>query len=292
MRRLRTGPTGVAAVLALLASGCTSDDASAPWGSHPSTDAAAETAADGTSKDVTGPLDSGTGTDQQSPQEDAQPELDADAAEAAPEDPCPALPIPSTCFGRSVVYREWSLTATGDGAYFADQAPWRLGFNRLHGDVWIVKFRVEDNTYFGRVSAGGNSTGGTAWIATDPCDPSFAIQSGLVTWSGMGGGMLDFVVARNDDDAQKLHLDPAYEAWSKTPQLKGQHCYYAVFENTSQPPSVPATVDWFTTVPDDCGSVNNTPDCYYLAIDMSHLLHDPSNGTVVQSAIIPGLSNP
>ena len=100
----------------------------------------------------------------------------ADAATASSDaafEPCPALPIPATCNGRTVVYREWGPEAKGDGAYFADQAPWRLGFNRLHGEIWIVKIALEDNSYLGTVSAYGDNVGGTAWITVVYC-PAFS----------------------------------------------------------------------------------------------------------------------
>ncbi|NMB75046.1 MAG: hypothetical protein GYA21_07940 [Myxococcales bacterium] len=220
----------------------------------------------------------------------------ADATDHGPEDPCPELPIPPTCFERSVVFREWSLGATGDGTYFASQAPWRLGFNRIGGMVWLVKIRLEENTYMGRVSAYGDSTAGVAWIADAPCDPSSALEDPpLVAFGVHGGGSIDFVVAKNDADAERLRSDPEYRdrfRWS--PILRGGRCYYAGFENTDYVTPNPLTAEWFATTPDTCGYTdpegNWVPACYYLAFDFGHLLHEPASGQVFAGNVIDGLT--
>lgn len=206
-----------------------------------------------------------------------------------PTDPCPNLPLPPTCLNRSVVYREWGPAAKGDGVCFAGQAPLRLGFSRVHGAVWIVKFHVEANTYVGRISGYGDSVGGTFWISDDPCNPTFAITNHTQIFTGQGGGTIDFVVAR--DDVQKLQSDPMYSSQYDTlPQLRGDHCYYAVFENTDFPAGG-VTADFLATTPDPCGNAND-PSCKYLAFDFNHLLHDVTTGDTIGSNVLPGLSTP
>jgi hypothetical protein len=213
----------------------------------------------------------------------------ADGADAAPEDPCPTLAIPTTCFGREVMYREWGPTAIGDGSYFADQAPYRLGFNRIQGRIWIVKVKLEENTYRGRLSAYGDADVGVAWISDKPCDATFAETSSLIAWGLHGGGSLDFVVAKDAADSQKLKTDPTYAGYAKTPQLRGGHCYYLAFENTdyTYPSKFDAT--YITTAKDECGASGNGT-CYYLAMDFGHLLHDITSGQVFAGNVIPGLT--
>jgi hypothetical protein len=217
----------------------------------------------------------------------------ADAATASSDaafEPCPALPIPATCNGRTVVYREWGPEAKGDGAYFADQAPWRLGFNRLHGEIWIVKIALEDNSYLGTVSAYGDNVGGTAWITDQPCDAAFAVDHKLVAYGNHGGGSIDFVVVQSDADAQKIANDPTLKAQlGAMPQVFGGRCYYAEFENTDWPTG-PVTADFFATTADSCGN-DTDPSCYYLAFDFGHLLHDPTSGDLFQGRVIQGLTH-
>ncbi len=220
--------------------------------------------------------------------DDGRPPHDDDAGTAIdaappPKDKCPALPIPATCNGRSVVYREFGPNAKGDGTYFADQAPWRLGFNRIQGNTWIVKFRTENDTYSGRISAYGDNTGGVAFISDKPCDATFAIANRTVTYGNTGGGMLLFKVARNAADAQTLKSDPKFYNPSI---LEADHCYYAVFQNTGQPPSSAVDLTFINTAPEQCG---NELGCYYLAFDMGHRLHDFSGRTVAGN-VIPGLT--
>jgi hypothetical protein len=105
-----------------------------------------------------------------------------------------------------------------------------------------------------------------------------------------GGGSMNFVVARDDADAQTLRTNSAYASYKWMPQLRGGACYYAAFENTDQWPMGPVTADWFTTVGDDCGDFAMSPDCYYLAFDMGHFLDDPVSGQRYQGRIIPGLT--
>lgn len=213
-----------------------------------------------------------------------------DATSAPPSDPCPTLPTPGTAFGRNVVYREWSASATGDGAYFASQAPWRLGFNRLHGNVWIVKFRTEAASYFGRISVGADSTAGMTWISDTPTDATFAVQHKLVTYGTHGDGMIDFVVVKDDADALRIATEPAFASLRSSPQLRGDHCYYVAFENVAGTPANPLTSSYFATAPDDCGALNGTPDCYYLAFDFNHRLHETTQGQVVAGNVIAGLT--
>lgn len=195
-----------------------------------------------------------------------------------PPDPCPNLTIPAQCFGRDVLYREWGPSAVGDGTYFVDQAPYRLGFTRYGGRVWIVKFKTEDNNYRGRISAYGDSKGGAAWISDKPCDPTFAFASKLAAWSGAGGGDLSFVVARNETDAQALKA-----AYPADPQLLGGHCYYIVFENTDYP-SAGLDANFLNTATDPC-----SPDCWYLAFDFNHFLHN-LDGQTVAGNVLPGFT--
>jgi hypothetical protein len=218
-----------------------------------------------------------------------EPDAGADAGtDAGSIDPCPTLTIPATCFGRNVVFREWSPSATGDGSFFSSQAPWRLGFTRTPGTVWLVKFRVEDNTYLGKVIGYGDGPSGTAWISDQPCDPSFAITHNLITFGARGGGMVQFIVVHDDADERRLATDSAFQAYQfyAAQHLRGGHCYYAAFENTDQPPST-FTPGWFTSTADGCGS----PDCYYLAFDFAHLLHDPTSGSVFGGNVISGLTH-
>jgi hypothetical protein len=217
----------------------------------------------------------------------------SDAAEdvgvEASVEPCPTLPIPTTCFGREVMYREWGPNATGDGTYFADQAPYRLGFNRVQNRIWIVKFQVEENTYRARLSTSGDSptTSGHTWISDQPCDAQFAIDNQLVTWGAHGGGMLLFNVVKNDADANTLKTDPKY--LDQTPQLRGGHCYYLAFENLDGVPQSAITADYIATAGDNCGA-NGDGTCYYLAMDFLHYLHDITTGQVVAGNVIPGLT--
>lgn len=213
----------------------------------------------------------------------------ADGGGGAPVDVC-SLPIPPTCLGRSVVFREWGPNAVGDGTYFASQAPYRLGFNRMQGFIYLVRFRVEANTYWGRVSAYGDATAGAAWISDRPCDPAFAVQNRLVAFGNHGGGSLDFAVVRNDADAQRLLTDPAYQSYRNTPQLRGGGCYFVAFENTDYVPTTPL-LDWLQTTPDTCMDINGNPGCYYLAFDMSHELRTATGG-LIPSHVIPGLTQP
>ena len=206
-------------------------------------------------------------------------------------DPCPNLPIPPTCNGRSVIFRDWGPSAVGDGTYFASQAPFRLGFNRMQGFIWVVKFRTDANTYMGRVSAYGDGTPGTAWISDHPCDPTFAVTSRLTAWGNTGGGTMHFTVARNDTDAQRLKSDPAYQAYWQTPLLRGGHCYYLAFENTESPLAAP-TVAWLQSTQDTCQDINGNPGCYYLAFDMFHYLRDPISNGLMNGNVISGLTQP
>jgi hypothetical protein len=213
------------------------------------------------------------------------------ADEASPDAPveaelCPSLPIPPTCNGRNVVYREFGPNAVGDGSYFASEAPWRLGFNRHQGVTWIVKFQTEADTYLGKVSAYGDNTGGLAWISDKPCDPTFAVTNHLVVYGNHGGGTNLFVVARNDADAATLHTNPAYTSYKNVPQLRGGGCYYAVFQNTAQAPTGAPDVSYINTVAEACG---NESGCYYLAFDMGPRLHTFTNQTIAGN-VISGLT--
>jgi hypothetical protein len=204
-------------------------------------------------------------------------------------DPC-TVPIPTTCHGRSVVFREWGPNAVGDGTYFASQAPQRLGFNRMQGFLYLVRFRVEANTYWARVSAYGDATEGAEWISNQPCGPSFAVDHSLWTWGVHGGGNLDFIVTRNEADAQTLKNDPAYAAYRQSPQVRGGTCYFAAFENTGGIPTMPYAA-WLQNTPDTCMDIYGNPGCYYLAFDMSHELRTPTGG-LIPSHVIPGLTQP
>ncbi|MBK6691537.1 MAG: hypothetical protein IPG50_04945 [Myxococcales bacterium] len=213
------------------------------------------------------------------------PSLDA---AAAPIDPCPTLPVPSTCFNRNVVYREWGPSAVGDGTYFASQAPTRLGFNRVQGNVWIVKFRTEANSYAGRVTASGDSSGGIAWISDSPCGPAFAVANRLVTFEVHGGGSLNFLVVKDAADAQKIATDPALASWRSSPKLKGDTCYYAGFQNSTHPTFPIGESAWDLT--DDCGASTGGASCYYLAMDFAHYLH-PFSGGIMAGNVIAGLTH-
>ena len=212
-----------------------------------------------------------------------------DASDAGASDPCPTLTIPTTCFGREVMYREWSATAKGDGTYFADQAPYRLGFSRVKDRLWLVKVQLEENTYLATLSAYGDNSGGVAWISDQPCDATFAEKEKLASWGAHGGGTLDFVVAKDEASAQKLKTDPAYASYAKTPQLRGGHCYYLAFENTAGFPAALPDVTYISTAADDCGESGNGT-CYYLAMDFSHRLHDITSGQLASGKVIPGLT--
>lgn len=204
----------------------------------------------------------------------------------APLDPCPTLPIPSTCRNRNVVYREFGPNAVGDGSYFADQAPWRLGFNRTQNTIWIAKFRTEANTYRGRVSAYGDSSGGVAYIATDPCDPTSAIADKTAVYGNHGGGSIDFIVVNSAADAATLKSTYPY---SYSPQLKADHCYYAVFQNVAEVPQALVDKAFLDSSTDTCGA-NTGGVCYYLAFDFGHRLHDMATGTLFAGSVIAGFT--
>jgi hypothetical protein len=206
-------------------------------------------------------------------------------AGVGPTDPCPDLPIPATCFGRSVVYRDWGPEAVGDGTVFASQAPWRLGFNRRTATIWIVKFQTESDSYRGRVSAGADASGGALWVSDTPCDAGFAIDRSLVGWGPHGTATVDFLVARNDEDAARMAID-----FPPEPQLRGGHCYYAVYENVGELTTGsfdeafledPTAIDGCGTGPEGDGT------CFYLGIDMGHRLHT-FDGTTFAGNVIPG----
>jgi hypothetical protein len=221
------------------------------------------------------------------------PAVDAAAQDAAaPVEACPDVPIPATCYNRSVIYREWGPGAVGDGTYFVDQAPQRLGFTRNNGFIWIVKLRLEPNTYLGRLTATGDTTPGATWISREPCSAADAFASGLAAYGNTSGGMLLFTVVRDDTDAETLRSDPAYAPrYGQTPQLRGGHCYYFVFENVGPYPD-PFDLAYVSTSPDWCFDIEGNPTCWYLAMDFFHLLHDPTTGAVASGAIIDGLTQP
>jgi hypothetical protein len=237
--------------------------------------------------DASPPVDGGATLDVMQAN-DASSADSADAFEAGPPDPCPMLSIPPTCANRDVVYREWSPKAKGDGTYFVGQEPWRLGFNRLQNKIWIVKFKTDANTYFGRVSAYGDNSGGVGYVSDKPCDPTFAVANKLAVYGNHGGGSIDFVVARNASDAQALKTSPQYANYKNMPQLQGGACYYAVFENVNMWPQ-PLDVNFLQTIGDDCGS-NYDGSCYYLAFDFGHLLKDPVSMNTFQGNVIAGLT--
>jgi hypothetical protein len=240
------------------------------------------------------PGPSGTGTGETAdggvskPSADAGP-TDAGPVDAAAEDPCPNLPIPTTSFNRNVMYREWSETAVGDGVYFAGQAPGRLGFNRVQHRLWLAKFRVEANTYLGRISAYGDSTGGIAWISDSPSDPSFAVQHHTLVYGTHGGGSIGFVVVENDAAATAIATNPAYALYKSMPQLRGDHCYYAGFENVETYPTTAIDTSFWSSA-DNCGASSGGV-CYYLAFDFSHFLHQPLTGNVMGGNVIAGLTH-
>ena len=97
-----------------------------------------------------------------------------------------------------------------------------------------------------------------------------------------------FVVVHDAADAQQLATNPAYASYKGMPQLAGGHCYYAMFENAAQPIATAADVENAT---DSCGVHNSTPDCYYLAFDFWHLLHDPTTGALFTGNQIRGLTH-
>lgn len=217
---------------------------------------------------------------------------DAGPGDATPDagsgDPCPTIAIPTQCFGREVMYREWGASAVGDGTYFASQAPGRLGFTRVQGRLWLAKVQLEENTYIAKLSAYGDSVGGVAWIGDKPCDATFAADNKLTIWGNHGGGMLLFAVVKDDTDAQKLKTDPAYSSYASLPQLRGGHCYYLAFENTS---GFPTALDaaYISSSADDCGA-GGDGTCYYLAMDFGHRLHDITSGQLIAGNVIPGLT--
>ena len=138
-----------------------------------------------------------------------------------------------------------------------------------------MKFRVEDNTYRGQVSAYGDQTAGVTWVSDKPCDPTFGVANKLVEHEGD----LNFVVARNAADSPQLRATPAY---ASTPQLRGNHCYYLAYENAKF--GTPMDVNYISTAPDLC-----TAGCYYLAMEFRHLL---AGATLGPQARIPGLTLP
>ena len=180
--------------------------------------------------------------------------------------------------------------ATGDGTYFAGQEPGRLGFTRVQNRMWVAKFRTEAASYHGRISAYGDAHAGVAWISDDPCDAAFGAANELVVWSQGGGGMLTFVVVRDEDEA-KLDSDPALAAWAKNARLRADHCYYVAFENTTTVPPTAYDESYVESVGDDCGATGDGT-CYYLAMDFNHLLHSVTSGQLVAGNVIPGLTMP
>jgi len=207
----------------------------------------------------------------------------------APGELCPDLPIPDTCYGRHVVYREWSPGVSGDGSYFAGQEPDRLGFTRSNGAIWVVKFQVEVNTYEGVVAAYGDTVPGAAWISSRPCDVADAFALPLVNFSLTGGGTLRFVVAKDDADAETLRNDPDYAPdYGRMAQLRGGGCYYLAFESTGAHPE-PLSADYLATTEDWCGR-DTGGACGYLAMDFSHWLHHYETGNARRDGIISGLT--
>lgn len=213
----------------------------------------------------------------------------ADAAPPPPVDPCPNLPIPGVAFNRNVLYREWSLSATGDGTYFASQAPYRLGFTRVQNRIWIMKFRTEANSYRGRMSAGADSDPGLAWISNAPDDANWALKNNLVSLTPHGTAMLDFLVIKDDADANTVATNSAFAQLRGMPTLRGDHCYYFGYENVSTLPSTAIDASFWSSA-DECGATGNGT-CWYLGLDVNHYLHDPGTGATIAANVIPGLTH-
>lgn len=228
--------------------------------------------------------------------DDGGPGDAADSGDPGVSDPCPDLPVPTSCFNRSVVYRVWGPDAKGDGTFFSDQAPYRLGFNRIENLVWIVKFRTDPNTYRARLSAYGDSSAGIAWIGESPCDPGFAITQRAYEYGIHGGGDISFLVIRDAADAERVRTESPYrEDYASWPKLWGGHCYYLGFENTGYEVPQPMTADFFSSTPDTCGHTlpdgSYDPSCYYLAMDFFHYLMDPITGDIMRGSVIDGLTH-
>jgi len=240
-----------------------------------------------------GPADTGVTLPDGYPPDGSVPDASmlADSSDSAspPTDPCPNLPIPTTAFNRSVLYREWSPSAVGDGTYFVSQAPYRLGFTRVQHRLWIMKFRTEANSYVGKISAGSDSVGGLSWISSTPDGASWALQNDLVAWSGNGNSLLNFIVVKDDADESKLATDPALAQWRGMPVLRGDHCYYFGFENATTYPAAGIDASYWNSS-DECGATGNGT-CWYLGIDVGHFLHDPTSGATVVGNVIPGLTH-
>jgi hypothetical protein len=276
------------ALLLVTAPSCTNDTAAAPSLGGDGGSLPADAAVD--APDPDGGAGGSVLTDGSVPDADAAGGSAGGSDAGAPEEPCPALTIPTSCFGREVMYREWGATATGDGTYFVDQAPGRLGFTRLQGRMWVVKFQLEANSYFGRISAYGDASGGFAWISRDPCDAVFAVDNLLATYGVAGGGDLSFVVVRDDADEAILDGDPTYAAWRTNPRLRGGHCYYVAFENATPYPEFPLEAADIETAVDECGATGDGT-CYYLAMDFNHRLHDITSNQLVAGNVISGLTH-
>lgn len=111
--------------------------------------------------------------------------------------PTPTGPvtIPNSCFGRSVVYRDWTTAARGDGTFGNDpREPDILWFGDRPGRAHIIRFKPDDAIYNGDISAtfdmGADSFG---FLSTLPCDFSTVVKTNTVVAAAHGNAGTDFV---------------------------------------------------------------------------------------------------
>ncbi|MFO0669265.1 MAG: hypothetical protein U0235_06485 [Polyangiaceae bacterium] len=142
-----------------------------------------------------------------------------------------------------------------------------------------MKFRTEANTYFGRISAARTRPPPSRGSPTRrPTRPSREEQPRELRHDGVG--TVDFVVVRDAADAARIATEPAFAGLRGASKLEGDHCYYVGFENVAGVVANPLTASYWSSAPDDCGTQNGTPDCYYLGIDFNHISrrHDGPDG--------------
>jgi len=201
-----------------------------------------------------------------------------------------------------VVYRDWTVNAKGDGSFFSNQAPGRLGFTRYYGVMHIVRFKTDDNIYLGSVTAGGDLTISSTFISKNPCDPASIptnAPSGMYVAKaaqvGIDGGHFNFIVATQDQyTAMKASSNASVASWAKFNVRLEPNSYYYLHSYNAV-----STVIANPNAPDDCvdpytGQPKN--NCYYLAMDFNHLLYNvyPTVGplgTEKVGNIIPGYTH-
>jgi hypothetical protein len=207
--------------------------------------------------------------------------------------PIPATP-PATCFGRSVVFRDFSPEVQGDGSGIPEQAPNRLWFTIKPGLMWVLRIKTGPEPGY-QTNVGLNSWQmNIGFISEAPCDFTGAVQHGLAE-QGIGGPSFRLpVLADNQVEAFRAQAP----SWQKNmPYLKPNtyyylHMLYAQVTNTvsgSFEISPSATDADLAVAPDDCTEARaaaGNGNCYYIFFENLLSFANSGGGTM------PGLPAP